>query len=164
MNVICLCLEYRLLWFHYIFITAHYSNWLKKWLFRSITTHPNRGYQLFLLPNLVFEKLYGLQIMKQENNMRHARICRSEYLLLNRVVRPNSVRSFMLSSDIMFIILFIAFDASLFLKNELISDRKFVSLTLSIGFVTVCLIALKLLIFCYLQKYPMLFLHPFLKI
>lgn len=101
--------------------------------------------------------------MKQGNNMRHVRICRSEYLLLNRVVRPNSVRSFMLSPDIMFIILFIAFDASLFLKNELISDRKFVSLTLSIGFVTVIFYFLKLLIFCYLQKYPMLFLHHFFK-
>ncbi|HPX98692.1 MAG TPA: hypothetical protein PK938_02330 [Bacteroidaceae bacterium] len=63
----------------------------------------------------------------------------------------------------MFIILFIAFDASLFLKNELISDRKFVSLTLSIGFVTVIFLFLKLLIFCYLQKYPMLFLHHFFK-
>jgi len=69
----------------------------------------------------------------------------------------------MLSPDIMFIILFIAFDASLFLKNELISDRKFVSLTLSIGFVTVIFYFLKLLIFCYLQKYPMLFLHHFFK-
>jgi restriction endonuclease S subunit len=63
----------------------------------------------------------------------------------------------------MFIILFIAFDASLFLKNELISDRKFVSLTLSIGFVTVIFYFLKLLIFCYLQKNPMLFLHHFFK-
>lgn len=43
--------------------------------------------------------------------------------------------------------LFIAFEASLFLKNELISERKFVSLALSIGLVAFCLVTLKLLIF-----------------
>lgn len=89
-------------------------------------------------------------------------ICRSEYLLLNRVDRSNSVRSLMLRPDIMSIILFIAFEASLFLKNAFISERKFVPLDLSIGFVTASLVTLKLLIFCQLQKYPMLFLCPLL--
>ena len=95
--------------------------------------------------------------MKQGNRMRDVSICRSEYLLLNRVDRSNSVRSLMLRPDIMSIILFIAFEASLFLKNAFISERKFVPLDLSIGFVTASLVTLKLLIFCQLQKYPMLF-------
>lgn len=100
--------------------------------------------------------------MKQGNRMRDVSICRSEYLLLNRVDRSNSVRSLMLRPDIMSIILFIAFEASLFLKNAFISERKFVPLDLSIGFVTASLVTLKLLIFCQLQKYPMLFLCPLL--
>ena len=95
--------------------------------------------------------------MKQGNRMRDVSICRSEYLLLNRVDRSNSVRSLMLRPDIMSIILFIAFEVSLFLKNAFISERKFVPLDLSIGFVTASLVTLKLLIFCQLQKYPMLF-------
>lgn len=66
--------------------------------------------------------------MKQGNRMRDVSICRSEYLLLNRVDRSNSVRSLMLRPDIMSIILFIAFEASLFLKNAFISERKFVPL------------------------------------
>ena len=101
--------------------------------------------------------------MKQGNSMRQVRICRREYLLLKRVERPNRVCSLMLSEDIMSIILFIAFEASLFLKNELISERKFVSLALSIGLVAFCLVTLKLLIFCHLQNNPMLYFEYFLR-
>lgn len=100
--------------------------------------------------------------MKQGNRMRDVSICRSEFLLLNRVDRSNSVRSLMLRPDIMSIIQFIAFEASLFLKNELISERKFVPLDLSIGAV-ILVWSLKITHFLSITEKSYAFLYHFLQ-
>lgn len=94
--------------------------------------------------------------------MRDVSICSNEYLLLNRVDRSNSVRSLIFRPDIIFIILSIAFDASLFLKNELISERKFVFLTLSIGAV-ILVWSLKITHFLSITEKSYAFLYHFLQ-
>lgn len=71
--------------------------------------------------------------MKQGQTNKSWNTCSSEYLLLQRLIRPNSVCSFILIPLITFIMANIAWSESLFLKNVLISDRNFVTLCTGIG-------------------------------
>ena len=74
---------------------------------------------------------------------RNWKTCSSEYTQLHLLVRPNSVLSFIFTPLITFIMVNIALSESFFLKNVLISDRKFVSLRTSIGILSLLVWYLK---------------------
>ena len=81
--------------------------------------------------------------MKQGHTNKSWNTCSSEYLLLQRLLRPKSVHSFILIPLITSMIANIAWSESLFLKNVLISDRNFVTLYIGIGILSLLVLHLK---------------------